>query len=126
MILSVWFSDSGRGGRDVLFARSAPVNGDIEHWQMSIPWDWTTLTDTGEVFSTGLNWGSGGTVSMRPDNRKVIATDPPNDLIIEYVLDKMEKDPSVEKHVKGFMVESFLISGNQKLPNTPEELECGK
>ena len=74
-------------GIDVLFCVSAPTSGDLLHFKMSVPWDWATLTDTGNVFSSGFNWGSGGSVVMRPDGRRCILNDPSNDLFVEFAVD---------------------------------------
>ncbi len=44
--------------------------------------------------------------------------------ILDDVLESMQKDPEIEKHVKGFMIESFLEDGNQPLKEG--ELKFGK
>ncbi len=71
-------------GRDVLFALNT---GFIEHWEMTKAWDWDTLVDTGLFFDTGFNWGNGGDVRMRPDGKRIIATNATAFEMVEYAVD---------------------------------------
>lgn len=61
--------------------------GVITHWTMSIPWDLSTLTDTGVSFATGLDMSSGGSIAFRGDGRKLIIIASGAAVINEYSLD---------------------------------------
>lgn len=46
--------------------------------------------------------------------------------VINDVISSMEKHPEIAQHLKGFMCESFLQSGSQKISDQPGEVEFGK